>query len=320
MKLLYELSGDNLAIAAAEIACVGEITEQANGIAIAETKNPDETTRLAETHVVSELLGVCGGTADDLKNLLQTLNITAEKPYCCRARKIHPAIVDLSQLELEKMMGSCITGKVSLKNPEIEYRAVFSDGKCWFGRVIHKIDRGSYAERNPDRRAYFHPGVIMPLLARAIVNLTRVKPGESLLDPFCGTGGVLLECRILGVDAVGSDYDIEMLTGCRQNIPDGLLLKADATNMPYLDETFHAVAADLPYGQSTSIGADSLEALYRGSFAEIYRVLQHGGRAVIVTHKDIRHILPDFDFELEGYFEQYVHKSLTRKIHVLKKS
>ncbi|HJJ63781.1 MAG TPA: methyltransferase domain-containing protein, partial [Methanocorpusculum sp.] len=241
-----------------------------------------------------------------------------EKPYCCRARKIHPAVVDISQLELEKMMGSLIKGKVSLKNPEIEYRAVFSDGQCWFGRVIHKIDRGSYAERDPKQRAYFHPGVIMPLLARAIVNLTRVKPGELLLDPFCGTGGILLECRMLGVNAFGSDYDSEMLTGCRMNNPGGICIRADATVMPYKDETFHAVAADLPYGQSTSIGADSLDALYRGSLAEIRRVLRKDGHAVIVTHRDIRHIISEFDFELEGFFEQYVHKSLTRRIHVLK--
>ena len=318
MKLLYELSGDNQALAEAEIACVGTVTERANGLAVAETTNPDETTRLAETHVVSELLGVCNGTADALRELMTSLNITAEKPYCCRARKIHPAVVDISQLELEKMMGSLIKGKVSLKNPEIEYRAVFSDGQCWFGRVIHKIDRGSYSERDPKQRAYFHPGVIMPLLARAIVNLTRVKPGELLLDPFCGTGGVVLECRMLGVNAVGSDYDEEMLAGCRLNNPGNICIRADATSMPYMDETFHAVAADLPYGQSTSIGADSLEALYRGSLAEIRRVLRKDGRAVIVTHRDIRHIISGFDFELEGFFEQYVHKSLTRRIHVLK--
>ena len=318
MKLLYELSGDNQALAEAEIACVGTVTARANGIAVAETENPDDVLRLAETHIVSELLGVCRGTADDLRELMTSLNLTAEKPYCCRARKIHPAVVDISQLELEKMMGSLITGKVSLKNPEIEYRAVFSDGQCWFGRVIHKIDRGSYAERDPKQRAYFHPGVIMPLLARAIVNLTRVKPGELLLDPFCGTGGVILECRMLNVNAVGSDYDEEMLAGCRLNNPGEICIRADATSMPYKDETFHAVAADLPYGQSTSIGADSLEALYRGSLAEIRRVLRKDGRAVIVTHRDIRHLIPEFGFEIEGFFEQYVHKSLTRRIHVLK--
>lgn len=315
---MYELSGDNQALALAEIACVGTVTAHANGIAVAETENPRDTVRLAETHVVSELLGICGGTAAELKELITSLDITADKKYVCRARKIHPMTVDVSQLELEKMMGSLIKGKVSLENPEIEYRAIFTDGQCFLGQVVARTERGSYASRNPNQRAYFHPGVIMPLLARAIVNLTRVKSGGTLLDPFCGTGGILLECQMIGVNAIGSDYNLEMLLGCKQNIEGGICIHADATSMPYKDESFDAVAADLPYGQSTAIEASSLEALYHGSLAEIRRVLKKDGRAVIVTHKDIRHLIPESGFELEGFFEQYVHKSLTRRIHVLK--
>jgi len=85
MKLLYELSGENQELAAAELACVAHTTERANGIAVAETDVPEESTRLAETHTVSELLGVCKGTVEDLRNLLQSLSLEADKPYCCRA-------------------------------------------------------------------------------------------------------------------------------------------------------------------------------------------------------------------------------------------
>lgn len=316
MKLLYELSGENQELATAEISCVGTVTARANGIAVAETPNPEETTRLAQTHIVSELIGECDGTAEALKELLQNLHITEEKTYCCRARKIHPAKVSVSQLDLERMMGSLITGSVSLKNPETEYRAVFTDGHCYFTRALYTIDRGSYSARNPSHRAYFHPGVMMPLMARALINLTHVRPDQTLLDPFCGTGGMLLECKALGIRAVGSDYDPEMLDGFRLNLPDGACLRADATKMPYPDEAFDVVATDLPYGQSTTIGADSLEALYKGSLKEVRRVLKKGGRAVVVTHKDIRHLASDF--EIAGYFEQRVHKSLTRRILVLK--
>ncbi|MDO5846441.1 MAG: methyltransferase domain-containing protein [Methanocorpusculum sp.] len=315
MKLLYELSGENQELARAELSCVGTLTARANGIAVAETPNPEETTRLAQTHIVSELIGECDGTAEALRELLHTLRITESRTYCCRARKIHPAEVSVSQLDLERMMGSLITGTVSLKNPETEYRAVFTDGRCYLARVVAEIDRGAYSARNPNHRAYFHPGVMMPLMARALINLTHVRPGQTLLDPFCGTGGMLLECKALGIRAVGSDYDPEMLEGFRLNLPDGACLRADATKMPFANESFDAVATDLPYGQSTTIGADSLDALYRGSLAEIRRVLKKGGRAVVVTHKDIRHLAGEF--EILGYFEQRVHKSLTRRILVL---
>ena len=316
MNLLFELSGENLSLATAELSCVGNVIRTENGIAIADVDEPERTTRLAQTHVVMRLLGECDATKEDLERLLENLGITAPGSFCCRARKIHPVTVNASQLELERMMGQKIQGIVDLKNPDIEYRAVFTNSRCFFGEVLHSIDRGSYAYRNPQRRAFFHPGVMMPLMARTMVNLTHVEPGQLLCDPFCGTGGMLLECDMMGIEAVGSDYDPEMLIGCRQNLPNGAYIRADATNMPYPNEAFDAIATDLPYGQSTTIGADSIDTLYTGSLKEIRRVLKSGGRAVIVTHKDIRPLAKNI-FEIVGYYEQRVHKSLTRRILVL---
>ncbi|MDO9523077.1 MAG: methyltransferase domain-containing protein [Methanocorpusculum sp.] len=316
MNLLFELSGENLSLATAELSCVGNVIRTENGIAIVDVDDPGRTTRLAQTHVVMRLLGECDATKEDLERLLESLALTAPGSFCCRARKIHPVTVNASQLELERMMGQKIHGNVDLKDPDIEYRAVFTNGRCFFGEVLHTIDRGSYAYRNPQRRAFFHPGVMMPLMARTMVNLTHVEPGQLLCDPFCGTGGMLLECDMMGIEAVGSDYDPEMLIGCRQNLPNGAYIRADATNMPYPNEAFDAIATDLPYGQSTTIGADSIDTLYTGSLKEIRRVLKPGGRAVIVTHTDIRPLAKDL-FEIVGYYEQRVHKSLTRRILVL---
>jgi len=316
MNLLFELSGENLSLATAELSCVGTVTRTENGIALAEVENPESTTRLAQTHVVMQFLGECDATKEDLKDLLEKLAVTAPGTFCCRARKIHPVTVNASQLELERMMGQSIHGIVDLKNPDVEYRAVFTNGRCFLGQVLRTIDRGSYAYRNPQRRAFFHPGVMMPLMARTMVNLARVEPGQLLCDPFCGTGGMLLECELMGVHVIGSDYDPEMLDGCKQNLPNGAYVRADATKMPYPDEIFDAVVTDLPYGQSTKIEADSLDILYVESLKEIRRVLKHGGRAVIVTHKDIRPLAKDL-FDIVGYYEQRVHKSLTRRIHVL---
>ncbi|HJK07372.1 MAG TPA: RNA methyltransferase, partial [Methanocorpusculum sp.] len=97
MNLLFELSGENPVLATAEIGCVGTVTRTATGIALAEVPEPETTTRLAQTHVVMELIGECDGTSAALAELLAQLDITADRPFACRVRKIHPATGDHCQ-------------------------------------------------------------------------------------------------------------------------------------------------------------------------------------------------------------------------------
>ena len=316
MDLLFELAGDNLKLATDELECVGIVTDIANGVAVAKVSNPDTTLRLAQTHVLMEYLGKCRGTSNDLIELLSQLKICSEYTYACRVRKIYPTIIDSSQLDLERIMGKYIEGKVSLTSPETEYRAIFTDNQCFLGRVIYKINRGSYSNRNPQYKEYFHPGVMMPLMARTLVNLTHVMPNELLCDPFCGTGGLLIEGKIIGARTVGSEYCRDILSGCMKNIPDLAYLLADAKHLPFKNNCFDAIVTDFPYGQSTKIKAPSIDILYEFSLKEIRRILKAGGRAVIVTHRDIRHLAKKI-FNINGYYEQRVHKSLTRRILVL---
>ena len=84
MNLLFELSGENPVLATAEIDCVGTVTRTATGIALAEVPEPETTTRLAQTHVVMELIGECDGTSAALAELLAQLDITADRPFACR--------------------------------------------------------------------------------------------------------------------------------------------------------------------------------------------------------------------------------------------
>ncbi len=316
MKLLFELSGEHPDLPVAELACVGTLLDRRTQVAVAECPDPGKTSRLALTHVVSEYLGECEATKEALADLLRDLSLTTDRPFVGRVKKVHSAGMETPQLELERMIGGMIRGPVSLKNPEEEYRALVSDNRCYFGRVIDRIDRGAFEYRNPMRRPFFHPGVMMPRTARAIVNLSLVSEGEMLCDPFCGTGGILLEAESIGVATVGSDFDPMMVEGCRQNLPKAPVILADATNLPFADASIDAVVTDLPYGQSVRIRADSMDGLYAGAFAEIRRILRPGRRAVIVTHRDVTPIAArEFDI-LETHLQR-VHKSLTRRIMVL---
>jgi tRNA (guanine10-N2)-dimethyltransferase len=316
MRLIFELSGEHPEIPFAEIESVGIITDREMQVAVAECVNPADAGRLAMTHNVMEYLGECHADAGSFGDLLDSLGLSAEGSFAGRVKKIAGTSVSESQLALEKIIGSKINGSVSLNNPDYEYRAVFSGERCFFGKVICRIDRGGFSCRNPMRRPFFHPGVMMPLFARTMVNLSLAVPCDHFYDPFCGTGGIMLEAKLLGCRISGGDMDHLMLGGCRQNLPDAELFRTDASSMPFGDETFDAVATDLPYGQSVCIMGGSLDKLYDSSLSEIRRILKPKRRAVVVTHNDVRGVAEEY-FTVKDYFEQRVHKSLTRRVMVL---
>ncbi len=316
MKLLFELSGEHPDLPIAELECVGRVLDARPQVAVAECPDPGAAGRLALTHVVMEYLGECEPTIEAFSALLADLAITTTKPFAGRVKKIQGSGMEASQLDLERLIGSRIDGPVSLKRPVEEYRAVASEDRCYFGRVLLRIDRGGFEFRNPMRRPFFHPGVMMPRMARALINISLVRPGGRVFDPFCGTGGILLEAREIGARILGSDFDPLMVAGYRQNLPGADAMIADATAIPLSDHSLDAVVTDLPYGQSVRIRAESMNKLYDGSLAEIRRILRPERRAVIVTHRNITDIAARHFTILQAH-EQRVHKSLTRRILVL---
>jgi tRNA (guanine10-N2)-dimethyltransferase len=154
-------------------------------------------------------------------------------------------------------------------------------------------------------------------MARTLINLSLARAGDTLLDPFCGTGGILIEAELLGMRAEGSDFDPMMIDGSRQNVTSSDLLLADATCLPFANQSLDAVVTDFPYGQSVCIKkTDTMANLYADSLDEIHRVLKSGHRAVVVTHQDISEIASAHMRVLQHH-EQRVHKSLTRRVLVL---
>lgn len=322
MKLLFELSGENPTLPYAEIECVATVINTRPQVAVAECLVPAAVRRLAMTHVVLEYLGECAPDITSFRHLLSDLSITTDQSFAGRAKLIHDGCKEknpCSQREFERLIGTMIAGPVQLINPVEEYRAILSQDRCYFGRVLFRIDRGAYNERNPGKREFFHPGVMMPRMARTLVNLSCAEAGTTMLDPFCGTGGILIEAEMLGLHAVGSDFDPAMIRGSTENVKRSDLLLADTTRLPVKDGSVGAVVTDFPYGQSVCIKkADTMERLYHDALEECNRILIPGRRAIVVTHRDISEIAKQHMTVLQHH-TQRVHKSLTRHVLVLRK-
>ena len=51
---------------------------------------------------------------------------------------------------------------------------------------------------------------IRPELGMVMANLARVRPGSLVLDPFCGSGSLLLTAASLGASVVGADIELAL--------------------------------------------------------------------------------------------------------------
>jgi tRNA (guanine10-N2)-dimethyltransferase len=319
MRLVCLLSGEHPYLPSAELACMADVVETLPQVAVADCSDSYRLERLALTHRVYEYIADCRAIEEDVEAMVRKAALEPDGSYAVRVKKVEGAELATPVSALERRLGRLVSGQVSLDSPDVTYGLVCTANRCFLGRLLFEPDRRALDARRPFSRPFFHPGVMMPRMARTLVNLSRVDPGEVLLDPFAGTGGTLIEASLVGARVLGFDVDPLMLRGTRMNLPGADVALADAARLPIPEASVDAVVSDLPYGQSVQIRGDTLDQLYDRSIAEVARVLKPGRRAVIVTHRAIdpiavRHL------EIVERFEQRVHKSLTRRILVLRRS
>ena len=346
MLYAFELSGEHEELPAAEVfAClkieeldfrphimidqclVVEITGKEEGVE--KILRDTITDRLAMTHHILKVIGITENTSGAILKLAEAFDssgyIREGQSFVVRAKRIKHH-VDFPGEFLEQKVGGCIYRKgfrANLKNPDVEFRVIMSE-KAVLGALLSSIDRSAYEARTPQNKPFFHPGVLMPRVARALTNLSGIKPGELILDPFCGTAGILVEAGLVGAKVIGIDAQEKLVKGARMNLEafklDYVLTEGDACRMPFKDATIDAVVTDPPYGRSAAILAESLETLYSCALEEIERILKPGGIAVVVSDKTASEYGKKAGLKVLDIYTQRVHRSLTRTITVFQKS
>ena len=233
--------------------------------------------------------------------------------------------------KLEWEMGAIIKSKVdsdirvNLDDPSIFIRTVMVDGKSFVGQKIGQISKKHFFNLKPHKRPFFYPGSMSPKLARCMVNLTRIKRGQSLLDPFCGTGGILIEAGIIGSRVIGTDIDYKMVKGSIENlqhcgIHDYQVFQEDARKLK-LPNKVDAIVTDPPYGISASTRGEKSQDLYQQSMQSLQELLKDNGLMCLATphYLDLDDVLEGTKFKIIEQHHIRMHKSLTRVISVLAK-
>lgn len=100
-----------------------------------------------------------------------------------------------------------------------ELIAIRNGNKTLLAQTVAEQDIDAYAARDQNRPARdAKVGMLPPKLAQILINLTNPSPGCLILDPFCGTGVLLQESLLMGLNVYGSDIDERMIEYSRENI------------------------------------------------------------------------------------------------------
>jgi len=155
--------------------------------------------------------------------------------FAVRARKLGIGVCDLSRREIESEVGAKLSDKerpVDLEAPDYEIVVILAgpvdSSDYWDDAQQNPLilwgirDRsfpGTYVGTSPTERPFFKPVTMDPRLARLMVSLSFSRgPPSSVVDPFCGTGGIAIEASMLGLEALASDLDSRMVEGTKANL------------------------------------------------------------------------------------------------------
>ncbi|MFW9792829.1 MAG: TRM11 family SAM-dependent methyltransferase [Candidatus Thorarchaeota archaeon] len=188
-----------------------------------------------------------------------------------------------------------------LAPPNAEVLAVFSEKKLYIARTRFVYDSMLQQYRDESRPFVSAEISTSPKVCRTLLNLAGARPGDTILDPFCGTGTLLMEAAILGMKCIGVDIDADQVQGARSNMKwlakdlgeklDYDIFKGDSRRLSSLvKKQIDAVAfepllgpiyKELPLEDEALKTIKELTELYREVLTEISKILRPDGRVAM---------------------------------------
>ena len=285
------------------------------------------TKRLGYTHEIHEVIKK--SSVNDLNKDVSSINWMEyiNETFAVRVKRFKS---EIDTVGTERKMGTLILEncdgiKVNLTQPKSLIRVVAYHDTIYVAIEKIKLNKKHFEESKPHKRPFFYPGSMNPKLARCMVNLSRVKSGELLLDPFCGTGGILIEAGLIGCKLVGSDIYWKMKNGTAINldyygITDYRTFKLDVRELK-MYEKVASVVTDPPYGISTTTGDVDGEEIFKEFFMAIYDNMKDDAYLCMASphYIDLEPMVEEVGFEIIEQYGIKMHKSLTRMISVIRK-
>ncbi len=307
----FVLSKDHLELATDEIIAIAKMYDRfskikviSNLVIVQSKTNWNEIAKRATFVKISgQILRKMSGLFLNEENVGVLKNA---KTFVCRVVNLSSNQFNIP--ELEGSMGDMISkfshAKVKLKNPDITVYLIFTNNENFFG-FSKRVK-----EKTRPKKIKKHPHELDWKLTRVMINLIGLKKGETVCDPFCGTGTTLLEAESMGVHAIGLDFDEKMCEIAKANLKankyNSKVLKSEFQGFSKISNRFDGIVTDLPYGIASKTSEKPQEILKK-----FFSRLPKRKKVAIMYKKEL-----GFNSNLDGLkkYHIYRHKSLTRTI------
>lgn len=163
---------------------------------------------------------------------------------------------DFSLRYVESRDSSELSSILSLKNNLLSKGIEFGLFDDSIGVMIALNNPEEWSKRDYDKPAADkYSGMLPPKLARMMINLAlghtlkslETKEKALLIDPFCGSGNVLLEGILLGCDVAGSDISEKAVEDTKKNL-DWLVSEYQVSGIEY--QAFEADATTFNFSSA----------------------------------------------------------------------
>lgn len=341
MKYLFLLSKEDLNIAKEEVLSLFKVKEffLIKNLLLLETEDIELGNRLAYTRKIYQFLFETNGN-----NLIKNINSfdwnsIYKRDFSIRihSSENNKANNSLTERQLASHIWNKLTKpKVNLNNPKTPIEFLIINKKIYSVKLIKELKQG-FESRKAHKRPELHPTALNPKLARALINL--IKAEKEVVDPFCGSGGILIEAGLIGLKPIGYDLYKKMLKKAETNlkyykIKNYKLINQDALNI----KTKHNyIITDPPYGLNSAIwikkgkhnqkiplknndrkkSLENLEKFYLKFLKNLKKILKVKAVVIFPNYVNYKKLTKQANLKIEKEFSQFIHKSLTRKIVVL---
>lgn len=242
-------------------------------------------------------------TFPELIDQIQSLHLSAER---FRVEFIElSAASPISKPSAILAIANVIEANPDLNHPQHRFICIAQQNMLWLGEVVCQASR-SYLTH--DTKPYRTSSSLPSRLARALVNMVA-PPAGSILDPFCGTGSILLEAQAVGLSSFGMDSNPKMVGMSRRNLTHfGYPAQVELGDAHDCQHSADAIVTDLPYGRLLNVDYPEIR-------TALAHLVQLAPRAVYLAAKDLTSSLLQAGYAQVDVLQVRKRHSMSRFVH-----